>query len=68
MSPAAFGLAPATAAAPVTGAVIGLPDFADLVDRVGPAVVNIRTTERLKLGGRGGADGQPGEEEMQEFL
>jgi serine protease Do len=58
----------ATAAAPVTGAVIGLPDFADLVDRVGPAVVNIRTTERLKLGSRGNADGQPGEEEMQEFL
>nr|WP_229214812.1 Do family serine endopeptidase [Duganella sp. HH101] len=61
-------MAPAMAAAPVTGAVIGLPDFADLVDRVGPAVVNIRTTERLKLGGRGNADGQPGEEEMQEFL
>ena len=68
MSPAVLGMAPATAAAPVTGAVIGLPDFADLVDRVGPAVVNIRTTERLKLGGRGNADGQPGEEEMQEFL
>ncbi|WP_373994900.1 DegQ family serine endoprotease [Duganella sp. HH105] len=68
MSPALLGMAPATAAAPVTGAVIGLPDFADLVDRVGPAVVNIRTTERLKLSGRGNADGQPGEEEMQEFL
>ncbi|WP_444848842.1 DegQ family serine endoprotease [Janthinobacterium sp. HH01] len=68
MSPAVLGMAPATAAAPVTGAVIGLPDFADLVDRVGPAVVNIRTTERLKLSGRGSADGQPGEEEMQEFL
>ncbi|OEZ97169.1 DegQ family serine endoprotease [Duganella sp. HH101] len=68
MSPAVLGMAPAMAAAPVTGAVIGLPDFADLVDRVGPAVVNIRTTERLKLGGRGNADGQPGEEEMQEFL
>jgi len=68
MSPAVLGMATATAAAPVTGAVIGLPDFADLVDRVGPAVVNIRTTERLKLGSRGNADGQPGEEEMQEFL
>ncbi|MCP2009199.1 serine protease Do [Duganella sp. HSC-15S17] len=68
MSPAVLGMAAATAAAPVTGAVIGLPDFADLVDRVGPAVVNIRTTERLKLGSRGNADGQPGEEEMQEFL
>src|SRR5471030_240013 len=68
MSPAVLGMATATAAAPVTGAVIGLPDFADLVDRVGPAVVNIRTTERLKLGSRGNADGQPCEEEMQEFL
>src|SRR6476661_8938129 len=55
--------AAAAAAAPVvTAPVTGLPDFTDLVDRVGPAVVNIRTTERVKLG-QGGAD-----EEMQEFL
>lgn len=25
----------------------GLPDFSDLVDRVGPAVVNIRTTQKV---------------------
>ncbi|MES2295444.1 MAG: Do family serine endopeptidase [Pseudomonadota bacterium] len=43
--------------------VTGLPDFTDLVDRVGPAVVNIRTTEKVKPG-----QGTPGEEEMQEFL
>ncbi|MGZ3362998.1 MAG: trypsin-like peptidase domain-containing protein, partial [Xanthobacteraceae bacterium] len=55
--------AAAAAAAPVvTPAVTGLPDFADLVDKAGPAVVNIRTTERVRLG-QGGAD-----EEMQEFL
>jgi serine protease Do len=55
--------AAAAAAAPVvTPPVTGLPDFTDLVDRVGPAVVNIRTTERVRLG-QGGAD-----EEMQEFL
>ena len=65
MSPALLGMAPAMAAAPVTGAVVGLPDFADLVDKVGPAVVNIRTTERMKQGARGG---EPGDEEMQEFL
>jgi serine protease Do len=53
----------AQAAAPVqTPVVTGLPDFSDLVDKVGPAVVNIRTTERVRLG-QGGAD-----EEMQEFL
>jgi serine protease Do len=62
-----LGMSPATAAEPVTGAVIGLPDFADLVDRVGPAVVNIRTTERPKAA-KGGANGLPGDEDMQELL
>jgi serine protease Do len=53
----------AHAAAPVAvPAVTGLPDFADLVDKVGPAVVNIRTTERVRL------DQGGGDEEMQEFL
>nr|WP_179673245.1 DegQ family serine endoprotease [Duganella sp. 1224] len=61
-----LGMSPATAASPVTGAVIGLPDFADLVDRVGPAVVNIRTTERPKQGK--GANGLPGDDDMQELL
>jgi len=52
------------AAAPVpTPTVTGLPDFTDVIDKVGPAVVNIRTTERVSTRG-----GQPGEEEMQEFL
>ncbi|OON62352.1 serine peptidase [Massilia sp. KIM] len=60
----AFVHAPAfAAAAPVpTPTVTGLPDFTDLVDKVSPAVVNIRTTERVR------ARGAPGEEEMQEFL
>ncbi|HEV7913006.1 MAG TPA: hypothetical protein VGP22_04520, partial [Albitalea sp.] len=35
----------AAAPAPVQ-AQGGLPDFTDLVEKVGPAVVNIRTTER----------------------
>ncbi|QJE01503.1 Do family serine endopeptidase [Massilia forsythiae] len=64
---AGLAFSPAALAAPVaTGTVAGLPDFADLVDRVGPAVVNIRTTERVRLG-QGGA-GAGGDEEMQEFL
>lgn len=67
LAPAVAGLAPsALAAAPTAAAVAGLPDFADMVDKVGPAVVNIRTTERVKL--NQGRNGQPGEEEMQEFL
>ena len=42
-----------------------LPDFTDLVEKTGPAVVNIRTTQRVKQG-----QGMPGgdDEEMQEFL
>jgi serine protease Do len=61
-APAMLALAPAAHAA----AVAGLPDFTDLVDKVGPAVVNIRTTERLKLAA--GAGAAPGEEEVQELL
>ena len=58
-----MSLPAARAAAPVAApTVTGLPDFADLVDKVGPAVVNIRTTERVRLD-QGGPD-----EEMQEFL
>ncbi|HET8745362.1 MAG TPA: DegQ family serine endoprotease [Ramlibacter sp.] len=44
----------------------GLPDFTELVDQVGPAVVNIRTLERARSGG-GGANPQM-DEEMQEFF
>ncbi|NML15052.1 DegQ family serine endoprotease [Azohydromonas caseinilytica] len=44
-----------------------LPDFTDLVERVGPAVVNIRTLERARAGngnGRGGPEMDPGLEEF----
>jgi serine protease Do len=67
---AGFSLAfngPVLAAAPVPVAppvVTGLPDFTDLIDKVGPAVVNIRTTEKVRQGPGGGAN----EEEMQDFL
>lgn len=46
--------------------VAGLPDFADLVEKTGPAVVNIRTTERIRPG-QGGVPGAE-DEEMQEFF
>jgi serine protease Do len=42
----------------------GLPDFTDLVEQVGPAVVNIRTMERV----RSSAQGPQMDEEMQEFF
>jgi serine protease Do len=42
----------------------GLPDFTDLAEQVGPAVVNIRTLERSRTGPGGGQM----DEEMQEFF
>ena len=47
---------------PATAQVRELPDFPDLVERVGPAVVNIRTTERVR------AVGPEMDEELQEFF
>jgi serine protease Do len=41
----------------------GLPDFTDLVDQVGPAVVNIRTLEKARPGA-----GTPNDEQMLEFF
>lgn len=46
--------------------VAGLPDFTDLVERTGSAVVNIRTTARAKAGQTSTAG--PDDEEMQEFF
>jgi serine protease Do len=43
-----------------------LPDFADLVERVGPAVVGIRTTERQRAGADG--SGELDDDDMQELF
>jgi serine protease Do len=45
--------------------VTGLPDFTGLVDQVGPSVVNIRTTEKVTPGARGGNSQN---EQMLEFF
>jgi serine protease Do len=60
MVPASGALAQTPAAA-----VRGLPDFTDLVEQVGPSVVNIRTLEKARPStpGAGGPD-----EEMQELF
>ena len=67
-SAAAFMFAPIGLGlvAPSVAMAAVLPDFTDLVDKVGPAVVNIRTTERSKAM----QQGVPGseDEEMQEFF
>ncbi|MET3497465.1 DegQ family serine endoprotease [Variovorax boronicumulans] len=50
---------------PVHAQTRALPDFTDLVDQVGPSVVNIRTVE--KVAQRGTGNGEM-DEEMQEFF
>ena len=50
-------------AAPAAAQLSSLPDFTELVERVGPSVVNIRTTERPSRSGRGEMDPQ-----MEEFF
>ncbi len=52
--------------APVMVRAQSLPDFTDLVEKVGPAVVNIRTTERVRSA-RNGA-GPELDEDMLEFF
>jgi serine protease Do len=53
-------------AIPATVEAQSLPDFTELVEKVGPAVVNIRTTERAR-GSRGGV-GPELDEDMLEFF
>jgi serine protease Do len=61
--------AAAWAALPLTSqaqsVVKGLPDFTELVEQVGPSVVNIRTLEKAKTNV---AAGQGSDEEMQELF
>ena len=59
LSATAVALALALGHAPATAQARELPDFAELVERVGPAVVNIRTAEKVKVAeGQGEADEQ----------
>ena len=58
-----FGL---LGSAPAAVRAQGLPDFTALVEKVGPAVVNIRTTERARLA-RGGS-GSEQDDEMAELF
>lgn len=62
--PASIGLMPGLAQA----APANLPDFAELVEKTGPAVVNIRTTEKAR--GAQGFQGFPGieDDDAQEFF
>ena len=59
-------LAPASVQAQAATPTVQLPDFTELVERVGPAVVNIRTLERPGNGG-GNLRGQV-PPEFEEFL
>ena len=62
----ALSLSLVATAAPQAASAQSLPDFTDLVDKVGPAVVNIRTTERPRAGR--GPGGTEMDEDMLEFF
>jgi serine protease Do len=51
------------AQAQAAAATRGLPDFTELVEQVGPSVVNIRTSEKVRA-----SAGQGSDEEMQELF
>jgi serine protease Do len=64
---------PATPAAPVAAVTrTGTPHFADLIEQVQPAVVNIATTRKAKAGpagtGMNGRPANPNDPQMREFL
>ncbi len=62
-----LGLQPLTAKAQGNAAApVVLPDFSELAERIGPAVVNIRTTE--KRGSPGGPGNGEMEDQMREFF
>jgi len=59
-------------ATPAPQLVAGLPDFTNLVEQVGPGVVNIDTkvtrADMMKRSGRGGPQQMPDEDQMPEFF
>ena len=64
-----FAVFAAAALVPVTSAVAQtrtLPDFTDLVEQVGPSVVNIRTSEKVRAAAAGNGGGI--DEQMLEFF
>ncbi len=63
LSPALMGASAEAQAAPVNA--VGLPDFTELVEKSGAAVVNIRTTEKVQSG-QNMPDAE--DEQMQEFF
>lgn len=65
MALATTGLLVGVATPPVHAQARALPDFTDLVEQVGPSVVNIRTLEKVTPRGQGAF---PGDEEMFEFF
>ena len=62
---AALGSTALLATAPVYAQARGLPDFTDLVEQVGPSVVNIRTLEKVTPRAQ---QGFQGDDDMLEFF
>ncbi|MDE2367996.1 MAG: DegQ family serine endoprotease [Burkholderiales bacterium] len=61
---AALGAGHAWSAPAAAPAAVAMPDFTELVERVSPSVVNIRTTEKRARGGNSGGQLDPNIEEF----
>ncbi len=69
MSSVCFGILTVSVAMTASQASArGLPDFTELVEQVGPSVVNIRTIEKTSSRSRLGELGGDSDEDMQELL
>ena len=64
----ALAMAVAGALVATPSSAQSLPDFTELVEKVGPAVVNIRTLERNKTASRSGNGAPEMDEDMLEFF
>ncbi len=62
-----IGSVPLTSGAQ-TATLRGLPDFTELVEQVGPSVVNIRTLEKVRTNSINGINGNGMDDETQELL
>ena len=69
LSSVCFGIVTVSVAmTPSQASARGLPDFTELVEQVGPSVVNIRTIEKASTRSRAGDLGGDNDEDMQELL
>jgi len=67
-TPAVPRTAAPASSSPEAGAVTGLPDFSGLVEKYGPAVVNVDVAERTQQAGPGGGSDSDSDDPFNDFF